>query len=695
MDEAVDAADREAQEQVNEAAPVEVARLEEEEEGDEVASQFSAATDTDYVPDDAQSTAIIKLMLDNRFTSQENRDGEVLSQLRALMEEGDPPYREKFKNAQFEGRFSYKGLIHIAAMNRYTGFVKYLVTDCGFNPDSIDDFAGSALHYASEYANAEMVNFILSTSTASMNEQDTEAMTPLHYAVLNNNYLNAIELLNKGANIRITEKSKLTILDYLSMYPPDEEQMGDYNAFLETLKGNPDICEDINRVRDDGNTLLIEAVVQNNIDLIRWIVSIGCPDAVNFPDKYGNTPLHNACKYSSDGTMEELLSIPGLDIERKNAKGQTPLLYAAELGGADRVAKLIIKGAKIDTKDAEGKTPLDAVDTLFSRGQIMKIQTDVAQADMRIETLTSIEDDIDALRGEIKEDSKILATTTGEERESMTKYFIAQLADIQAKLEHVLNPDILTHYGDSDADPESMAEVNRRVAVIEEMFKTRNDAAVAEAAEQSARAAARVAAGAEPVPDAKVHKPFESPQQKVAYILRELLQVGASSDAFLDSARRRRAHLEEKKRKVNMKGVLTLLLSVSDKDQPAEVRATIEKIVGSMGAKEGADLALVNNDFRKAYMKTVTDESRKQRGRLLKLMRGKRDLSDPGEGPEGPSGKRRRTEEGGSRRQRGAKSKAATAKAAKKRHRRGTTTTYKSKPKTGKRGKLRTVKRRK
>jgi hypothetical protein len=95
----------------------------------------------------------------------------------------------------------------------------------------------------------------------------------------------------------------------------------------------------------------------------------------------------------------------------------------------------------------------------------------------------------------------------------------------------------------------------------------------------------------------------------------------------------------------------------------------------------------VNGAIRHAYIEKIKARSKEQRLLALAALRDR----------DAPVGKKRRNPyaDGGSRRRRRAKSKAATATA--KKRGRSKRTTYKAKPKAkgGKRGKLRTVKRRK
>lgn len=77
------------------------------------------------------------------------------------------------------------------------------------------------------------------------------------------------------------------------------------------------------------------------------------------------TLLHKAAEIGDHGICTLLLD-HGADINKKDARKQTPLWFAAKKGHADICNLLINKGAFVSTRDATGKTPIcTAVEKLF------------------------------------------------------------------------------------------------------------------------------------------------------------------------------------------------------------------------------------------------------------------------------------------------------------------------------------------
>lgn len=75
----------------------------------------------------------------------------------------------------------------------------------------------------------------------------------------------------------------------------------------------------------------------------------------NQADEKGQYPLHQALRLESDKVVASLLAYPGLDINLRNASGETPLMLAALKGRLEMVQQLVARGARINQ---DGWTPL-------------------------------------------------------------------------------------------------------------------------------------------------------------------------------------------------------------------------------------------------------------------------------------------------------------------------------------------------
>ena len=94
-----------------------------------------------------------------------------------------------------------------------------------------------------------------------------------------------------------------------------------------------------------------------NVDLVKYLVSKGAD--VNAKDGDGETPLHEAVKFSNVGAAKFLISKKA-DVNARDNEGNSPLHWAAMRNGKTDIAKaLIAKGADVGAEERWGKTPRD------------------------------------------------------------------------------------------------------------------------------------------------------------------------------------------------------------------------------------------------------------------------------------------------------------------------------------------------
>ena len=129
----------------------------------------------------------------------------------------------------------------------------------------------------------------------------------------------------------------------------------DYKAvkFLLTLK---DI--NINAKNKYGNTALHFAVMKNNIDIAKHLLSNGAK--VDDKDNLKRTPLFFACTVGNF-LMIEMLVDNGADVKIRDIHGVSLLHLASKVGNTFIAEYLITKGVSAKIKDKYGKSPLDYV----------------------------------------------------------------------------------------------------------------------------------------------------------------------------------------------------------------------------------------------------------------------------------------------------------------------------------------------
>ncbi len=114
---------------------------------------------------------------------------------------------------------------------------------------------------------------------------------------------------------------------------------------------------DVNAPGKDGSTMLTEASNDNDIWSLKFLLRMGAD--VNATDANGVTALMYAAMNGCTDAAEILLSVPGIELEKKEPfSGATALHFAASYGFTDMCALLVKAGADINTTNNRGFTAL-------------------------------------------------------------------------------------------------------------------------------------------------------------------------------------------------------------------------------------------------------------------------------------------------------------------------------------------------
>ncbi|PIQ12043.1 hypothetical protein COW06_00335 [Candidatus Gracilibacteria bacterium CG12_big_fil_rev_8_21_14_0_65_38_15] len=158
--------------------------------------------------------------------------------------------------------------------------------------------------------------------------------------------------------------------------------------------GNPNIIgfggdieesQDINMKNKYGQTLLILAVWNNNIEIVQLLLSH--PEIlVNEKDKHGQTALMWAAKYENTSIMKLLLAHNNILVNEKDKYGQTALILAAGHNHTE-ITQILLNRPEIlvnetDNKNntaliwATSKNNFQLVQLLLNRPEILVNETD-------------------------------------------------------------------------------------------------------------------------------------------------------------------------------------------------------------------------------------------------------------------------------------------------------------------------------
>lgn len=145
----------------------------------------------------------------------------------------------------------------------------------------------------------------------------------------------------------------ILLLPFLCVFAEDEpkaeektgqELIADRSAFLKDMK-EPEAFEAMN-----------DYIAKGNVERVTLILD-GFPDFLKKKDKFGRTPLFNACHAGSLDCVTLFLA-RGADLKTPGPDGDLPLHRAAESGHLDIVKLLLDKGAVRWAQNKKGESSL-------------------------------------------------------------------------------------------------------------------------------------------------------------------------------------------------------------------------------------------------------------------------------------------------------------------------------------------------
>ncbi|XP_041354288.1 M-phase phosphoprotein 8-like [Gigantopelta aegis] len=128
---------------------------------------------------------------------------------------------------------------------------------------------------------------------------------------------------------------------------------GDYDLIKRAF--DADCLFDIEQPDDNGNTLLMHAVLKNYDDIAEVLLCNGAK--INAQQKQGNTALTTACEQAHICTVALLVEM-GANVNLDNNAGETPLMKAVKRGHKQIVCYLLESGANFASLTKTGYSAL-------------------------------------------------------------------------------------------------------------------------------------------------------------------------------------------------------------------------------------------------------------------------------------------------------------------------------------------------
>ncbi|XP_065343624.1 uncharacterized protein LOC135941815 [Cloeon dipterum] len=245
-------------------------------------------------------------------------------------------------NEQFEERNS-EGSLLLACIQKNWGKAKNLLSTKNLSINRQDKDGKTALHYAAEEGNLGIAQQLLS-QRANVLLKDHNGWTALHYAILTNNQVLVQKLIESGADIDSKTKRGETALHLTA-----------YKGYTELTQKLIDCGANVNLKNNHGLTCLNFATVNRDQDLLKILLKNNAH--VNAESQFfGQTALHHAAIQNYPEILEMLVDHDA-DVNLKDKKGWTALHIAA-LYYPELSQKLLDHGADVNSKELEGWTSL-------------------------------------------------------------------------------------------------------------------------------------------------------------------------------------------------------------------------------------------------------------------------------------------------------------------------------------------------
>lgn len=213
----------------------------------------------------------------------------------------------------------------VAAKDGQLGLVRLLVHRKA-NVNASGPLGRTALHWAADRGNEEMVAFLLSEG-AHADIADSNGGTPAMLASLRG-HVGVVQLLAQ----------------YMGTQGLDEgDDMG---------------TQGVDEGDEAGWTALCFAAHRGSHEVVRLLLSKGA--RAHLVDVHGRTPIMLASTRNHWNVVEVLSRhLKGLGLDVRDLVGKTALHYAAERGHWEVIEELLVHGADHTIRDGEGNTPRD------------------------------------------------------------------------------------------------------------------------------------------------------------------------------------------------------------------------------------------------------------------------------------------------------------------------------------------------
>ncbi len=284
--------------------------------------------------------------------------------------------------------------LHWACRGVHFDVLKYLV-EKGANINALDNNGIAPLHSLTTRAHLEGMSFLLAHH-ADINIRTPQNDTPLHYAAITRNAAVVKILLENGAEPSARNRNGQTPLDLAAAVGNKEavDSLLDKGAVMDAsgeraydvlltaaANGLERLAKLVMEKEGQGlfkdgsrnKNLMLEAVKGGSVEIVKTLTAENVPLETK-ADIYGWTPIHYAACQGRAAMVEFLMGI-GVDIDARNAAGESAYNLAASMGNKELQDLIIRRGGHPDPKKFPpltgpylGQTPPSSTPEIFAPG---------------------------------------------------------------------------------------------------------------------------------------------------------------------------------------------------------------------------------------------------------------------------------------------------------------------------------------
>ncbi|KKP35967.1 MAG: Ankyrin repeat domain protein [candidate division TM6 bacterium GW2011_GWF2_32_72] len=248
--------------------------------------------------------------------------------------------------------------LHLAAAHDMQELFKQLSNLKG-NPSILDYKRNTPLHFALNYNAPHVLDSCIKNGHNNFKQPNNVGISPIYICVFNKSMPMFKACLESDASLmyKIIEKTKNQTSFFFNNDSVHLIHLCAAYGNLEQILYLEQKGVDLNKKTKNGTTPLLCALESRNIETLIYIFKK--------TNHYENqtlemSPLHWAAAIDDDvNFINDIINDYNLDINIKNAKGQTPLHIAVHFNNKNAIKYLLKHGANPNTRDIKGNRPID------------------------------------------------------------------------------------------------------------------------------------------------------------------------------------------------------------------------------------------------------------------------------------------------------------------------------------------------